>query len=102
MGANTDSVPTHNAWAEHIGGVDFPLLADYDKKLSQTYEVFIEESGGIALRGTFIINPDGYLQYILVQNLDIGRNVNEILRILKALQTGKACPVNWEEGQSTF
>lgn len=102
MGANTDSVPTHTAWAEHMGGINFPLLSDYDKQLSQTYEILTEEAGGIALRGVFIIDPDGYLQYIAIQNLNVGRNVQEILRILKALQTGKACPVNWEEGLSTL
>ncbi len=102
MGANTDSVPTHNAWAQHLGGVSFPLISDYDKKLSQTYEVLTEEAGGIALRGVFLIDPDGFLQYQLIQNLSVGRNVKEVLRVLKALQTGKACPANWEEGMATL
>ncbi|MDF2548350.1 MAG: alkyl hydroperoxide reductase/Thiol specific antioxidant/Mal allergen [Anaerosolibacter sp.] len=102
LGANTDSVPTHHAWAQHLGGVNFPLLADYDKALSKTYGVLADEAGGIALRGVFIIDPEGNLQYQLIQNLSVGRNVKEFVRVLKALQTGKACPANWEEGMSTL
>lgn len=59
-------------------------------------------AGGIALRGTFIIDPEGKLQYYSVNNTDVGRNVNEILRVLSALQAGGACPVNWDEGQDTL
>lgn len=102
LGANTDSVPTHEAWAKSIDGVSFPLLSDYDKKLSEKYEVLVKEAGGIALRGLFIIDPQGDLQYISVNNLAVGRNVGEILRVLAACQAGGACPINWEEGQETL
>lgn len=102
LGANTDSVPTHEAWAKSIGGIDFPLLSDYDKKLSEKYGVLTEAAGGISLRGVFIIDPQGVLQYLSVNNLDVGRNVKEILRLLAACQMGGACPVNWEEGQETL
>lgn len=101
IGANTDSVPTHEAWAKSIGGVYFPLVADYNKTLSREYEVLMEKEG-IALRGTFIIDPEGNLQYINVNNTAVGRNVNEVLRVLAALQTKGACPVNWEEGDPTL
>lgn len=102
LGANTDSIPTHNAWAESMGGIDFPLIADYDKKLSEKYGVLIDDSGGISLRGVFIIDPQGILQHISINNLDTGRNIKEILRVLAACRMAGACPVNWEEGQDTL
>ena len=94
-------MPTHNAWAQSLGGVDYPLVADYNKTLSAEYDVLMENEG-IALRGTFIIDPEGVLQYINVNNTSVGRNVMEYLRVLKALQTKKACPANWEEGKPTL
>jgi peroxiredoxin (alkyl hydroperoxide reductase subunit C) len=102
LGVNTDSIPTHHAWIKSLGGIDYPLLADYDKKLAKEYGVFLDEAGGIALRGTFIIDPEGILQYYSVNNTAVGRNVMEFLRVLKALQTRKACPANWDEGQATL
>lgn len=102
LGVNTDSIPTHKAWIQNLGGIEYPLLADYDKSVTKAYEVFLEAAGGIALRGTFIIDPDGNLQYYSVNNTNVGRNVEEIIRVLKALQVGAACPVNWDEGQDTF
>lgn len=101
IGANTDSVPTHEAWAKSIGGVNFPLIADYNKTLSKDYEVLMEEEG-IALRGTFIIDTDGMIRYINVNDTSVGRNINEVLRVLAALQTKKACPVNWQVGSATL
>ena len=99
---NTDSVPTHKAWVESIGGIEYPLLADYDKRVTKEYGVFLDEAGGIALRGTFIIDPHGKIQHISINNTAVGRNVDEVLRLVKALQVGAACPVNWEEGQDTL
>jgi peroxiredoxin (alkyl hydroperoxide reductase subunit C) len=101
LGVSTDSVPTHNAWAQSLGGVDYPLISDYNKTLSADYGVLMEQEG-IALRGTFIVDPEGVIQYININNTTIGRNVNEYLRVLAALQTKKACPVNWEEGKPTL
>lgn len=97
LGVSTDSVPTHNAWVRELGGVDFPLLADYNKEVSKQYEVLMEDDG-IALRGTFIIDPDGYLKSISINDTSTGRSVLEVLRVLSALQTKKACPVNWQPG----
>jgi alkyl hydroperoxide reductase subunit AhpC len=89
------------AWAKSIGGVNFPLVADYNKTLSRDYEVLMD-GAGIALRGTFIIDPEGKIRYINVNDTGVGRNINEVLRVLAALQTQKACPVNWEVGQPTL
>lgn len=101
LGASTDSKFTHLAWTEKIGKINYPMLADLTKIASREYGVLIEEQG-VALRGLFIIDPDGILRYQVVHDLNIGRNVDEVLRVLKALQTGELCPVNWEEGMATL
>lgn len=101
LGVSTDSVPSHEAWANSLGGIDFPMLSDYNKEVSRNYGVLMEKEG-IALRGTFIIDPDGILKALSINDTSTGRNVNEFLRLLAALQTKKACPVNWQQGDATI
>jgi peroxiredoxin 2/4 len=101
FGASTDSKYSHLAWIEQLGPIAYPMLSDITKEVSRDYGVLIEDQG-IALRGTFIIDPDGKLRHQLVQDLSIGRNVDEVLRVLKALQTGELCPVQWEPGEETL
>ncbi len=104
VGASTDSEFSHKNWYEtesKLKGVKFPVIADTSLRLSSAYGVLIAEKG-IALRGTFIIDPDGILRYSLVSDLSVGRNVKETLRVLEALQTGELCPVNWEPGEKTL
>jgi peroxiredoxin (alkyl hydroperoxide reductase subunit C) len=101
LGGSTDSKYTHLAWTEKIGKINYPMLADMTRELCREYGVLIEDQG-IALRGLFIIDPDGVLRYQVVHDLNIGRNVDEVLRVLKALQTGELCPVDWEEGMPTL
>jgi len=102
IGASTDSVHSHKAWFERdMKNVKYPVIADTSHKLSKDYGVLIEDQG-IALRGTFIINPDGIVKYVVVSDLNVGRSVNETLRVLKALQTGELCPIEWEPGQETL
>lgn len=101
LGASTDSKFTHLAWTERIGEVNYPMVADITKEISREYGVLVEEEG-IALRGLFIVDPDGVLRYQVVHDLNIGRNVDEVLRVLKALQTGELCPVDWTEGEETL
>ncbi len=99
LGASTDSVHSHKAWFEkELKEVKFPVLADTNHKISRDYGVLIDEEG-IALRGTFIINPEGVLKYAVVSDLNVGRSVDETLRVLQALQTGGLCPVDWKPGQ---
>jgi alkyl hydroperoxide reductase subunit AhpC len=74
------------------------MASDMTKEVSRDYGVLIEEEG-IALRGLFIIDPEGIIRYLTVHDLDVGRSVDETLRVLKALQTGGLCPINWEEGE---
>ncbi len=102
IGASTDSAHSHKAWFEKdLPEVKFPVLADTAHTVSRDYGVLIKEEG-IALRGTFIIDPDGILQYYVVSNLNVGRSVTETLRVLEALQSGGLCPVEWHEGDKTL
>ncbi len=107
LGVSTDSVYSHRAWINTprdqngIAGVRFPLAADITKAVSRTYGVLVEDQG-IALRGLFIIDPEGVLQYSVINCLNVGRSVDETLRVLQALQTGGLCPVNWKPGQKTL
>lgn len=101
LGASTDSKYAHKAWTEDIGEINFAMLSDITKEVSRNYGILIEGQG-IALRGTFIIDPDGKLQYQAVHNLNVGRSVDEVLRVLGALQTGELCPVEWEPGEETL
>lgn len=101
LGGSTDSVHSHKAWLKDLGEMHYPLFSDLTRSMSRDYGVLIEEKG-IALRGTFIIDPDGVLRYALYHDLGIGRSVSETLRVLSALQTGELCPVEWIQGQKTL
>jgi len=107
LGVSTDSVYSHRAWIETprekngVGPLNFPLAADITKEVARDYGVLIEEEG-VALRGLFIIDPDGILQYAAIHNLSIGRSVDETLRVLQALQTDGLCPADWRPGQRTL
>ncbi|MBI2842796.1 MAG: peroxiredoxin [Armatimonadetes bacterium] len=101
LGASTDSKYAHRAWTEKIGKINFPMLSDIAKEVSSDYGILIE-GRGIALRGTFIIDPQGRIQYQAVHSLNVGRSVDEVLRVLKALQTGELCPVEWKPGAATL
>lgn len=103
LGASTDSFFVHKAWYEtdeRLAGVDFPVLADTAHGLAADYGVLLED--GAALRGTFIIDPEGVVRHLTVNDLDVGRNVEDTLRTLRALRTGGLCPAGWDEGQATL
>jgi alkyl hydroperoxide reductase subunit AhpC len=100
LGISVDSEHSHKAWINgDLGQLNFPLAADMTKVVSKEYGVLLEDEG-IALRGLFIIDPDGYVKYSVVHDLNVGRSVDETLRVLKALQTGGLCPVDWQEGEN--
>lgn len=107
IGVSTDTVHTHLAWINTgrsqngIGELKFPLAADHNQRVSRDYGVLIEDEG-VALRGLYIINPEGELQYQVVNHNNIGRDVDETLRVLQALQTGGLCPANWRPGDATL
>jgi alkyl hydroperoxide reductase subunit AhpC len=110
LGASIDSHFSHLAWrntprnAGGIGAIQYPLVADLDKKISQAYDVLLP--GGIALRGLFLIDKGGVVRHQVVNDLPLGRSVDEVLRMVKALQYfeqhGEVCPANWQEGSRTI
>jgi alkyl hydroperoxide reductase subunit AhpC len=101
LGISVDSVHSHKAWAKEMGDFNYPLLSDMTKNVSYDYNVLLEEEG-ISLRGAFIIDPDGILQCYMVNHLPVGRNVDEILRLVQAFQTGDLCPIGWKKGDKTL
>jgi peroxiredoxin (alkyl hydroperoxide reductase subunit C) len=110
IGASTDSWFSHLAWLNTpkreggIQGVTYPILADFNKTVAEDYDVLLP--GGMALRGTFIIDREGVVQSQVVNNLSLGRNIADTLRTLKALQFcekhGEVCPANWDEGAESM
>ncbi|MBI2485082.1 peroxiredoxin [Candidatus Uhrbacteria bacterium] len=98
---STDSVHSHKQWLKEIGPLKFPMLSDMTQEMSDAYGVLVH-SKGITLRGTFIIDPEGVLRYAAYNDLDVGRSVDEVLRVLAALQTGERCPVDWKPGEQTL
>jgi alkyl hydroperoxide reductase subunit AhpC len=110
LGCSVDSHFTHLAWRNTprnqggLGDIRYPLIADLDKKIAEAYDVLLP--GGIALRGLFLIDRDGIVRHQVVNDLPLGRNVEEALRLVQALQFvekhGEVCPANWHEGDATI
>lgn len=110
IGASIDSEFSHFAWRNQpreqggIGQIKYPLLADLSKKIAQDYGVLLE--GGVALRGLFLIDREGVVRHMVVNDLPLGRSVDEALRMVKALQffeqNGEVCPADWKEGSATI
>lgn len=99
LAVSVDSEHSHKAWINSsLGKVNFPMASDMTKKVSSDYGVLMEDKG-IALRGLFIIDPEGIIRYSVIHDLGVGRSVDETLRVLKALKTGGLCPVDWEDGE---
>jgi len=102
ISVSTDSAYSHKAWAESsLGKIDFPIIGDTNHEISRLFGVLIEEKG-IALRGTFLINPDGKVVSSVVNDLSVGRSVDETFRTLKAFQTGGLTPCEWKPGEKTL
>lgn len=110
LGCSVDSHYTHLAWRNvprnqgGLGEIRYPLIADLDKKISTDYDVLLP--GGVALRGLFLIDKQGLVRHQVVNDLPLGRSVEEALRMVKALQFneehGEVCPANWKEGSATI
>src|SRR4029078_4589427 len=107
IGLSTDSVYSHRAWlntSRDKGGVEglkYPLAADATKDVARDYGVLIENRC-IAVRGLFVIDPEGILRYKVVHDLNVGRSAEETLRVIQALQTGRLCQAEWKPGQKTL
>jgi peroxiredoxin (alkyl hydroperoxide reductase subunit C) len=101
LGASTDTHFVHLAWRQNhkdLKDLPFPMLADTKKELASELGV-LHKTDGVALRATFIVDPDGIIRWASVNDLSVGRNVKEVIRTLDALQTDELCPCNWEKGQ---
>jgi peroxiredoxin (alkyl hydroperoxide reductase subunit C) len=100
LGISVDSLESHRKWADEFGGLNYPLLSDHEKKVSRAYGV-LDEKTGVCVRATFIINPAGEFSYIVISHTNVGRSVEETLRVLKALRTERLCPSDWKPGEAT-
>ncbi|MFC6997296.1 peroxiredoxin [Rufibacter roseus] len=104
IGASTDSEFVHAAWRrdhDDLRGLRFPMLADTSKSLAEELGILDAEEK-VAYRVTYIVDPQGIIQWVSVNGLSVGRNVAEVLRVLDALQTDELCPCNWKKGEATL
>lgn len=112
LGVSVDSEFSHLAWiqtdrkAGGLGDLSYPLIADLKKEISTAYNV-LDPDAGVALRGLFIIDPEGVIQHATINNLAVGRNVDETLRVLQAFQyvqshPDEVCPAGWKPGEKTM
>ena len=94
----------HLAWRqnhEDLRDLPFPMLSDLKRELSSALGI-LDKSEGVCLRATFIVDPDGIIRFVAVNDLNVGRNTQEVLRVLDALQTDELCPCNWQKGEEVL
>jgi peroxiredoxin (alkyl hydroperoxide reductase subunit C) len=104
LGASTDSEFVHLAWRKDhadLRDLRFPMIADTSKSLAESLGI-LEANEKIAYRATYIIDPEGIVRWVNINDLSVGRNVAEVLRVLDALQTDELCPCNWTKGEQTL
>jgi alkyl hydroperoxide reductase subunit AhpC len=102
LSVSVDSKFSHKAWVENgLGAINFPMLSDINHRISRDYGVLLEDKG-ISLRGVFLIDPEGILRSYAVNDLPVGRSVDEVIRTLQAFQSGELCPVGWKPGEKTL
>ena len=103
-GVSTDSEFVHLAWREqhpHLRDLPFPMLSDLKREFCQQLGI-LHPVDGVPMRATFVVDPTGIIRFASVHDLDVGRNVDEVLRTLDAFQTGEMCPCNWKKGEKTL
>lgn len=104
LGASIDSEFVHLAWRKShpdLKDLPFPMLADIKRELSSALGI-LHKGEGVAMRATYIVDPEGVIRFVSVTDLNVGRNVDEVLRVLDALQTDELCPCNWKKGEKTL
>lgn len=104
LGMSTDSEFVHLAWRQNhkdLNDLPFPMLSDIKRELSNQLGI-INEEAGVCNRATFIVDPQGIIRYVSVNDLNVGRNTDEVLRVLDALQTDELCPCNWQKGEDVL
>ena len=103
-GVSTDSDYVHLAWRgshDDLKALPFPMLSDIKRELATACGI-LDPQEGVALRATFIVDPDGIIRFVSVNDLNVGRNPQEVLRVLDALQTDELCPCNWQKGDAVL
>ena len=101
---STDSEFVHHAWRTHhkdLADLPFPMLADVKRELTSALGV-LDKAEGVAQRATFLVDPNGIIRFVYVTDLSVGRNPEEVLRVLDALQTDELCPCNWHQGEDVI
>jgi lipoyl-dependent peroxiredoxin subunit C len=104
LGGSTDSEFVHLAWRnnhEDLRDLPFPMLADIKRELTTALGI-LDPKEGVAQRATYVVDPDGIIRFVSVNDLAVGRNPEEVLRVLDALQTDELCPCNWQKGEETL
>ena len=104
LGASTDTHFVHLAWRNNhadLKELPYPMLADTKRELAEKLGI-LHKQDGVALRATFVVDPEGIIRWVNVNDLSVGRNVDETLRVLDALQTDELCPCNWTQGEQTL
>ena len=104
LAVSTDNEFVHLAWLqqkEELKNLPFPLVSDISRSLSESLGI-LEENEKVALRATYIVDPEGIVRFVSVNDMSVGRNPKEVLRVLDALQTDELCPCNWEKGKPTI
>lgn len=104
LGGSTDSEFVHHAWRTYhadLKDLPFPMLADIKRDLTGQLGV-LDAEAGVAQRATYIVDPDNVIRFAYVTDLSVGRNPQEVLRVLDALQTDELCPCNWQKGEATL
>lgn len=104
LGASTDSEFVHLAWRkdhEDLRGLPYPMLSDIKRELAEALGILDKEEG-VCLRATFVVDPEGVIRFVSVNDLNVGRNPQEVLRVLDALQTDELCPCNWKQGDEVL
>lgn len=104
LGMSTDSEFVHHAWRKHhadLKELPFPMLSDIKRELSSALGI-LDKEAGVSQRATFIIDPHGIIRFVMVTDMNVGRNPQEVLRVLDALQTDELCPCNWKKGEQTL
>ena len=104
LGGSTDSEFVHLAWRTHhadLKDLPFPMLADIKHELCRALGI-LDRNAGVAQRATFVVDPEGIIRFVSVNDLSVGRNPAEVLRVIDALQTDELCPCNWQKGQETL
>jgi len=104
LGVSIDSEFVHLAWRQNhkdLNNLPFPMVSDIKRELSADLGI-LDPEAGVSQRATYIVDPQGIVRFVMVTDMNVGRNVKEVIRVLDALQTDELCPCNWQKGEQTI